>query len=148
MIIGWRERIGLPELGIAWVTAKIDTGARTSALHAARIEPFVRDGADWVAFHIPHDNLINARDCVAPLVGRRAITNTSGVPEERFVISTLLSIGRRRWHIEVSLADRARMAMPIILGRTAIRRHNILVDAGKSFLAPMPAGAARRRART
>jgi hypothetical protein len=141
MIVGWRERIGLPELGIARVTAKIDTGARTSAIHATRIEPFERAGAPWLAFHIPHDSLIHARDCVAPMVGRRRITNTSGRPEERWVIRSVLSIGRRRWRIEISLADRTRMAMPIILGRTALRRHGVLVDPGRSFLLPGPRGA-------
>ncbi len=142
LLIGWRERIALPELGISVVQAKIDTGARTSALHATRVRRFEKDGAEWVRFHIPHASGLKARDVEAPLVDQRQIKNTSGLGEDRLVIETLLILGDRRWHIEVSLADRAAMAMPIILGRTAIRKRGILVDAGKSFLAgkPAPAG--------
>lgn len=138
MLIGWRERIALPELGVDLMQAKIDTGARTSALHATRAIRFQRDGADWVRFHIPHASGLAARDCEAPLVDRREIKNTSGLGEDRLVIETLLLLGGRRWRIEVSLADRSAMAMPIILGRTAIRKRGILVDAGKSYLAGMP----------
>ncbi len=138
MLIGWRERIALPELGIDLMQAKIDTGARTSALHATRAVRFQRDGADWVRFHIPHASGLTARDCEAPLIDRREIKNTSGLGEDRLVIETLLLLGGRRWRIEVSLADRSAMAMPIILGRTAIRKRGILVDAGKSYLAGMP----------
>lgn len=144
MLIGWRERIALPELGIDLMQAKIDTGARTSALHATRAVRFRRDGADWVRFHIPHASGLQARDCEAPLVDRREIKNTSGLGEDRLVIETLLLLGGRRWRIEVSLADRSAMAMPIILGRTAIRKRGLLVDAGKSYLAgpPLPQGGA------
>lgn len=138
MIIGWRERIALPELGLAEVHAKIDTGARTTALHATHITPFDRDGVPWVRFHIPHAHGVYAHDCEAPLIDRRAVRNTSGVPEDRFIIRTLLVLARRRWHIQVSLADRSEMTLPIILGRTAIRRRRILVDAGKSFLTGHP----------
>jgi len=147
LLIGWRERIALPELGIDVMQAKIDTGARTSALHATRLRRFDKDGTDWVRFHIPHASGVKARDVEAPLVDLRAIKNTSGVGEERWVIETLLLIGGRRWRIEVSLADRSAMAMPIILGRTAIRKRGILVDAGKSFLAgwPVPADGPSRR---
>lgn len=142
MIIGWRERIALPELGIPLVQAKIDTGARSSALHATHIRPFEKDGQDWVRFHIPHASGLRARDVEAPLLGERAVKNTSGEPQDRMVIETLLVLGNRHWHIEVTLADRANMTMPIILGRTAIRRRRILVDAGRSFLAGEPGPAA------
>jgi hypothetical protein len=133
-VIGWREWVDLPDLGIKRVMAKIDTGARTSAIHASRIRFFERDGADWVSFHVPHAGLKRAVTCEAPLVDQREIKNTSGIPQGRPVILTPLVIGGRKWKIEISLADRASMASPLILGRTAIKRHNILVDAGKSFL--------------
>ncbi len=147
-VIGWREIIALPELGLAEMHAKIDTGARTSALHATRIMPFQRDGQDWVRFRIPRDHGHAARTCELPLVDHREIKNTSGTPEPRYVVETLIVLGGRRWRIEVSLADRKAMRMPIILGRTAIRRHNILVDAGRSYLVPLPGpkGADRSRA--
>ncbi|MDR9484301.1 MULTISPECIES: ATP-dependent zinc protease family protein [Sediminimonas] len=145
--IGWREVISLPELGISDVVAKIDTGARTSAIHATHVVPFVREGADWVRFHIPHSSGLRARDVEAPLLGERPIKNTSGIHEDRLVIETALVLGRRRWRIEVSLANRTRMALPIILGRTAIRRHKMLVDPGRSFLLGKPPhGAAQKRA--
>lgn len=137
MIIGWRETVALPELGLPSLKAKIDTGARTSALHATGIEDFDRDGAPWVRFHIPdhdHETIEQPNDCEAPLIDRREIRNTSGVPDERHVIETRLVIGGRRWRIEVSLTDRSDMAFPLILGRTAIRRRRILVNPGRSFL--------------
>jgi len=134
MTIGWRERVDLPRLDLRGIVAKIDTGARTSALHADGVTQFTRDGAAWVRFHVPHDGVENTPDCEAPLIDTREINNTSGVPEERLVIETSLVLGGRRWRIEVSLANRGAMAMPIILGRTAIRRRRVLVDAGRSWL--------------
>ena len=133
-IIGWREPVTLPELGIENVAAKIDTGARTSALHAERLRFFDKDGTDWVRFHVPHAGLEEAVDCEAPIVDRRQIRNTSGVPEERIVVETLLRLGSRKWRIELSLADRMAMAFPLILGRTAIRGRRILVNPGRSML--------------
>ena len=135
MIIGWRETVGLPELGITAAVAKVDTGARTSAIHATRIKVFDRDGRKWVRFHVPHARLEKGLECEAPLVDAREIKNTSGVPQERLVIETLMTLGGRKWRVEVSLANRANMTFPMILGRTAIRRRNILVDAGRSHLA-------------
>ncbi len=147
MLIGWRERVGLPDIGLPLVEAKIDTGARTSALHATRITEFDKDGAAWVRFHIPHAGKLHARNCEAPLVEFRSIKNTSGVGQDRHVILTSLVIGERRWRIEISLTDRASMKMPLILGRTAFRRRGILVDAGKSYLAGPPTGKTVRKPR-
>ena len=138
LIVGWREVVALPGLGVPRITAKIDTGARTSALHATRIVRFTRDGADWVRFHIPHGGITHAQDCEAPVVDRREIRNTGGLPDLRIVIETWLAMGARRWQIEVSLADRGAMTAPLILGRTALRRHGIVVDAGRSWLAGHP----------
>jgi hypothetical protein len=145
MVVGWRERVALPALGIRKVVAKIDTGARTSALHATRIRLFDKDGAPWVSFRVPHAGLARTAHCEAPLIGRRQIRNTGGVAEERLVIETTLAIAGRRWRIEVSLADRGAMAAPLILGRTAIRRRRIVVDAGHSFLTSLPNPATLRK---
>lgn len=134
LIIGWRECVGLPELGLAAIEAKIDTGARTSALHAEDVEPFWDDGTHMVRFHVPHGNRLHAADCTAPLVDKRNVKNTSGEPVERLVIQTALVLNRRRWKIEITLADRTNMTLPLILGRTALRRHRVLVDPGKSHL--------------
>ncbi|KUO58461.1 MAG: ATP-dependent zinc protease [Alphaproteobacteria bacterium BRH_c36] len=136
--IGWREWIGLPALQITSIKAKIDTGARTSALHAVNLRPFEIKGVRWIEFHVPRAGVPRTDLCRAIIVDERKIKNTSGVPKLRYVISTTLILGRRHWHIELSLADREKMEFDIILGRTAIRRHGLLVDPGRSFLAGPP----------
>lgn len=134
VLIGWRERISLPALGLENVEAKIDTGARTTALHASRIRTYDQDGALWVEFHPEHDRLDSARLCRCPVKEHRAITNTSGVPEDRIIIRTRMLIAGHRLTVDVSLADRADMAFPIIIGRTALRQGRLLVDSGRSWL--------------
>ena len=139
MIIGWREWIDLPELGVEQLKAKIDTGARTAALHAEDIQRIQRKGDDWVRFKMATgEDTVDWKNCEFPLADIRQIKNTSGVPEERFVINTSLRLGGRRWRIDVSLANRAEMGFEIILGRTSIRRRNIVVNPGRSFLAGEP----------
>jgi hypothetical protein len=132
--IGWREYVGLPDLGIENIRAKIDTGARTSALHATRRKIIEDSDGTWVEFHVPVPGTPASTRCRAELVDRRQIKNTSGVPEERLVVRTRLVIDNRKWSIEISLADRENMGFELILGRTAIRRHRMLVDPGRSFL--------------
>lgn len=136
--IGWREWIGLPELQIASIKAKIDTGARTSALHALDLRPFEKNGLKWIEFRVPRPGVPRTERCHAMIVDQRRIKNTSGVPELRYVVTTTLILGNRHWHIELSLADRERMEFDIILGRTAIRRHGLLIDPGRSFVAGPP----------
>ena len=139
--IGWREWIGLPDLGIVGIKAKIDTGARTTALHAVEIERREHtDGTHWLAFTVPAGNGHETLRVEAPMIEEREVRNTSGVPDPRPVIRTTLSIGRRRWPIEVTLADRTEMGFDVILGRTAIRRRGLLVDPGRSWLARPPKG--------
>jgi len=132
--IGWREFVDLPDLGIRQFRAKIDTGARTSALHATKQRAVQQDGVDWVEFHVPVPGTPRTTRCRAPLVEQRAIKNTSGIPQDRYVVKTTLVLGSRRWPIEVSLADRENMGFDLILGRTAIRRRRLLVNPGKSYL--------------
>lgn len=135
--IGWREWVSLPDLGIPEMKAKIDTGARTSALHAIDIETLRRDGEDWVSFVVPR---VGRTRRSARLIDQRDIKNTSGIPESRMIVETTLLLGKHRWRIEASLANRERMEFDLILGRTAIRRHALLVDPGRSFLAGPPVG--------
>lgn len=135
--IGWREMVSLPDLDIAGMKAKIDTGARTSALHAEQQELFTRQGVPWVQFLVPSGNG-GLSSVKAPLFDRREIKNTSGVPEERLVIRTRLLLGGHCWTIDVSLADRKQMEFDLILGRTAIRGKRVLVDPGRSFVAGQP----------
>jgi len=137
-VIGWREHIALPELGIERIKAKIDTGARTTALHAEAIEEFRRDGHLWVRFLTPPYHGPDCEPISARVIDRREIRNTSGVPQARPIIHTTLVIDGRHWGIDVSLTDRTEMGFDLILGRTAVRRHGLLVDPGRSFLAGEP----------
>lgn len=136
--IGWREHVGLPEFHIGQIKAKIDTGARTSAIHALDLKMFEQHGAAFVAFSVPGSPNRELVRCSAPLIDQRAIKNTSGVPETRHIVHTTLVIARRHWKIEISLTDRTEMGFDLILGRAAIRRHSFLVNPGRSFLAGTP----------
>jgi len=147
--VGWREWIALPEFGIEQLKAKLDTGARTSALHAVDIETYTDGGDRHVAFRIPLGEPDDWKRCTAVVLDEREIKNTSGRAERRLIIGTTLIMGRRRWHIEFSLADRKEMEFETILGRTALRRHGFLVNPGRSFLLGLPVGrSAKKRARS
>jgi hypothetical protein len=136
--IGWREHVAFSELGIPAIKAKCDTGALTSALHVENVR-VIKDGKSRVKFDVPyyHDGRKLAR-CVAPLLGWRKIKNTGGLPEERLIIKTMLTIGHQQSYIELSLANRANMGFDLILGRSALRSLDLMVDPSRSFLAGNP----------
>lgn len=136
-VIGWRELIGLPELGIPKLAAKIDTGAKTSALHAVDQEVFERDGQQWVRFKTPMNKMHPEQLVEAPIKTQREIKNTSGIPERRIIIRTLLLLGKHRWHVDVSLADREAMIFDFIIGRRALKGRRILVNPARSFLSDL-----------
>lgn len=136
-IIGWMEYVGLPDLGLPMVKSKIDTGARTSAIHAENIELFDRSGKHWVRFQTLPDwesDDQGLRIVEAPLLHTRDIKNTSGVPEERLVIRTKARFGTRLWTIDLSLADRTNMTFPMIVGRSALKNHSVAVHTRRTFL--------------
>lgn len=137
-VIGWREIASLPDLGLDALRAKVDTGARTSALHAVDLEAFESEGVPKIGFHVPRPGKPRWERCVAPIVDYRKIKNTSGKPEPRYVVETMLVLGTRRWRIEVSLANREKMEFDLLLGRTAIRGRRFLVNPSRSFLAGPP----------
>lgn len=134
LVVGWQERVDLPLLGLTNLKAKIDTGARTSALHATDIVTFERDGVPWVRFHTRFDDDSKDTDVECPIHDRRDVRNTSGVPQSRIVIKTKFRIANRLWKIDLSLTERTEMKFRMIVGRTALRRHSILVNPGKRNL--------------
>jgi hypothetical protein len=145
--VGWREWVRLPALGVAAIKAKIDTGARTSALHAFAIEPFRRGPELWVRFEV-HPLQRGDRvkvACEARAVDERAVRNSGGQVERRYIIETVLQLGESSWPIELALTNRDQMGFRMLLGRTALEGR-VLVEPGRSFLAgPHPAGVRRRR---
>ena len=136
--IGWRENVGLPDFGITALRAKIDTGARTTALHAVDLEVFENDSVPWIKFRVPIKGERKSNRCEARIIDQRLIKNTSGVPQMRYVIQTTLVLGNRHWNIEVSLADRENMGFDMIIGRTAIRGRHMVVDPGRSYIMGPP----------
>jgi ribosomal protein S6--L-glutamate ligase len=136
-ILGWEEWVMLPDLGLGAIKAKVDTGARTSALHAFYVEPFGPGRARHVRFGVhplPRRNDI-AIECTARLIGVREVRSSNGEIEQRYVIETPIRIGERQWRIEVTLANRDMMVYRMLLGRQAIPRDG-LVRPSASFLQP------------
>lgn len=131
MTVGWRELVSLPDLGLAGIPAKIDTGARTSSLHAHVLEDFLRDGERLVRFAVDWGG--ERHFCEAIHVDVRGITSSNGDQQTRFVIKTPLTIGNLTFRAEISLADRSQMQFPMLIGRTALRRR-MVVDSGHSWL--------------
>ncbi len=133
--LGWREWVLLPELNLPPLKAKIDTGARTSCLHAFSLEPFNKGRSAWVRFGMhPHQHDPDTEVfCEAKVVDKRIVTDSGGHREERYVISTLLELGKTQWPIEITLTNRDTMRFRMLLGRTAMQ-NKILVDPGGSYL--------------
>lgn len=143
LVIGWQECISLPELGLQNFAVKVDTGAKTTALHADDIEIFYSGDEKWVRFRSPDIAGMPARTCEFSVFTKRDITNTSGTPETRIIIRTPMILAGRKWKIDISLTDRGTMRFPLILGRRALRGRNIVVHPGKSYLVsnkPNPEG--------
>ena len=134
-LVGWREWLSLPELGIDAIKAKVDTGARTSALHAFFVEQFEKNNEQWVHFSIHPDQHSTERviECESPVLDRRKVTDSGGHTEHRFVIETLVCLGQKSWKAEMTLTDRDSMKFRMLLGRTALS-NEFYVDPAASYV--------------
>lgn len=138
-VLGWREWIALPELNLPPIKVKIDTGARTSALHAFFVDPFKRGKQQWVRFGIhphPHDSEL-AIECEAKVKDRRVITDSGGHKQRRYVIETEMLIGQNMFSAELTLTNRDTMKFRMLLGRTAMNSR-FIVNPAESYLQGKP----------
>lgn len=135
LTFGWREWVTLPELGLPAIKAKVDTGARTSALHAFELRPFVENDIQRIEFsiHPLQKDEQTVAVCVADVVDKRTVTDSGGHQEERWVIQTILVIGPYSWSIEITLTARDNMKFRMLLGRNALK-NRALVDSSTSYL--------------
>jgi hypothetical protein len=135
LMLGWREWVSLPALGLARVKAKIDTGARTSSLHAFEVRDFDDNGVHRVEFkmHPRQRDRDKVVVCVADIVDQRSVTDSGGHREQRWVIETPIKIGPHVWTVEMNLTSRDDMLFRMLLGRTALKGR-ALVDPARSYL--------------
>jgi hypothetical protein len=134
-LVGWREWVALPELGLPAVKAKIDTGARTSAIHAFDLEPFLRGDEEWIRFSVlPLQNTQRyQKRCEAPIVDNRQVTDSGGHQQQRIVVETTLVIGEVNKRIELTLTERSSMMFRLLIGRTALQP-DLIIDPEESFV--------------
>ncbi len=135
IIIGWEEWCSFPDLNLPAVKAKIDTGAKTSALHAYDIKAFTKEGVKYVRFkiHPLQKNNDLFVECVALLADYRVVMSSNGEREKRYVIKTRLLMGTKKAEIEITLTSRHNMAFRMLMGREALRKTRFVVDPVKSY---------------
>lgn len=139
MTLGWREWVSLPDLGLQHIKAKVDTGARTSAIHAFALRTYEEAGQERVEFRM-HPNQKDTDTvvvCDARVVDKRVVTDSGGHKEERLVIETTLQIGGHSWPIEATLTARDDMLFRMLVGRTAMKNRAV-VNPGRSYVVGKP----------
>jgi ribosomal protein S6--L-glutamate ligase len=136
IVIGWKEWFNLECLDLYAIKAKIDTGAKTSALHAFNIESFYVEDVEYVRFEIHplQKNKKLVRSCVARVVDRRMVCDSGGKKEKRYVIESNLRIENYCARVEITLTNRDSMTFRMLLGREALKVLNMNVDVAKSFV--------------
>jgi hypothetical protein len=138
-LLGWREWLALPELNIDRIKAKIDTGARSSALHAFAIEPYRKGGQHWVMFaiHPMQKNTDSVIECHAPIKDRRFVSDSGGHKQRRYVIESQLLLGQSLISAEITLTNRDNMQFRMLLGRTAMNGR-FIIDPSASYVQGKP----------
>lgn len=133
-VIGWREWVSLPECRVPHIKAKVDTGARTSSLHAFRLEEFVEGDIAWVRFEIQPEqrSSLNAIPVTLPVIDHRKVKSSNGTVQIRPVIETTLETLGQKFNIELTLTNRDEMGFRMLIGRAALRRR-FLVDPTRSY---------------
>lgn len=133
-VIGWCEWCSLPELDIPAIKVKVDSGAKTSALHAYNLETFTKDGRSYVRFELhplqKNDDII--RTCELPIVDERMIKSSNGLSEKRYIVETIIQMGDRKWRAQITLTNRDLMTYRMLLGREAMS--GIVVKPSMAFL--------------
>jgi ribosomal protein S6--L-glutamate ligase len=139
VVLGSEEWCSFPDLGIPAIKARVDSGAKTSALHAINIAPFVKNDCNWVKFDINpiQNNVRTIIHCEAPLIDKRIVKSSSGYREQRYVIQTILRLGDQSWDIEMTLTNRDSMGFRMLLGREAMIGR-VIVDPEKQYLLDSP----------
>jgi hypothetical protein len=134
--IGWCEWVSLPALGIPAIRAKIDTGARISAIHVWRLRETMIDGVPHAEFFLhPLEGMSRPEvRCLAPIAGRRIIKSSNGIGANRVIIRTRLRMGKRSWPIDLSLADRDQMGFRLLIGRDALGERALIHPAREHML--------------
>lgn len=147
-LAGWREWVQLPDVGIPWIKAKLDTGARTSSIHAYKIKAFEREGEDWVRFRVRPWQESTEDEVVVelPVHDRRSVRSSSGHVQERYVVLMRVVLIEHELIAEVTLTNRDAMGFRMLIGREALKQ-GFVVASGRSFLGPKAPRAARRRNR-
>jgi len=145
-LAGWREWVQLPDIGVPWIKAKLDTGAQTSSIHAHDTEVFERDGVDWVRFRVRPWQLSTDDEVTVecPLHDRRRVRSSSGHVEERFVVRMHVVLVHREVEVEVTLSNRDQMGFRMLIGREALQ-NGFDVTSSRSFLGGRAPRSMRRR---
>jgi hypothetical protein len=146
VVVGWREWVALPQAGVEWVKAKIDTGARSSSIHAFDLEAFDRDGEEWVGFSI-HPWQRSDEDHVElalPVLDRREVRSSNGQVEQRYAVALDVRLAGRTITTVMTLSNRDEMGFRMLIGREALER-GFLVDSSRSYAGGRPRRAVRRR---